>query len=899
MLSAFLLITFTGCTSQAGTLKHPSLVVTDKDKPLVLEKIRTMPWAKNTYETMLERITPYVERHKTNPEWILSRYLMNWTPGNHYTDFYASQGAYIDRMEGNAPNPTVRVAWYAIAPVNSEGQSYLVPSIEDLTPYDTSSYWNLINSATGQKEPVKPDGLVENINRQINQLALEAAIIYWLTDKEEYARFAADILDQFAKGAYYQNPIHGHRSFGFIASETHRDLAYMPLTVAYDFLHAYLVKNRYEMKYYQPVWDKFANTALINGYRECNWYAYESCVVMYPALMLEDESRRNFFVEHFFEKDTIDGGWGHSSLRTTVEEWLTPDGHWKETTSYHLSPIINLLKASLAMENNGYKVFENYPALFDAASVMMKYVYPNLYICSFGDASRFYPSSALLELALVFAYKYRQEALPELLACMDQLAEYGYYSRDRMDWFSLLCYLPEVKNEQGHTYHWARSGELEFARLYLQRNGMDKNYGMMYTIQCGYYNHNHSNGMSMELYGAGDIMGIDPGNGPNYHHELHRTYFSQWAAHNSVVAAGSSASSPYSAGTGNRRTGELEVKAMEPLANRDAVSQYVSFTDTRYFDRSTQTNQQRTMALVRTSGKSGYYVDIFRSDNKMRNDYMYHNIGNKVELFDANGRPLQMQSARIDTVGDDYPGFRYISNVKSTGLYAGDVVALFTLEKGELGSRCMKAFMPFNKNHNYYTGYSPKSRTAGSYTDLPVPTIMVQTKGEAWNAPFITVYEPYYTKDGASVQKVTQLNRDNGGEYTALLIDGKDGEQQYIFQGVKKTDLETAGANYKFNGYFGVVSLRNKEIQYVYLGQGKKLTFGDYTIEGQGEENNVNVAFSGKTLTVNANQPVTMTVGKIGITTVTLNSQPLQTTQSDRGIAFTVPAVKNGIIMLN
>ena len=322
-LMGFIVTIFISCTNQTSTSQHPHLIVSNKDKPVVLEKIKTTEWAKNTFDDMIERLTPYVERHKKDSEWILSRYMMNWESGKHYTDFYGKGSLTIDSMWGNAPHPTVRVALFSRTPVNAEGQSYRLPPLEELVPYDTSPRMSLINATTGQKDMVEPWGMVESVNSRINGLALEASIIYWLTGKEEYAKFAADILDQFARGAFYQNPIHGHQSFGFIGTQTLNDATYQPLMLVYDFVQPYLVKKKYEMKYYQPVWEKFAHTVLVNGYWDNNWYAAESCTMMYAALLLEDASKRDFFIEHFLEKDTINGAWGHLSVRTTVEKWLT------------------------------------------------------------------------------------------------------------------------------------------------------------------------------------------------------------------------------------------------------------------------------------------------------------------------------------------------------------------------------------------------------------------------------------------------------------------------------------------------------------------------------------------------------------------------------------------------
>ena len=892
---AIVLSIFHSCTNTDNTSEHPYLIVKNKDKPGILEKINSTQWAKNTFDSMVVRLTPYVERHNTDPEWILSRYMMNRTPGQYYTDFYSTQSLTIERMEGNAPHPTVRVARFARTPVNAEGQNYRLPPIEELTPYDTASYMHLINPATGEKDFVEPWGMIESVNRSINQLAMEASVLYWLTGKDEYAKFAADILDQFARGAYYQNPLHGHQSFGFIGLQTLNDATYQPLMLAYDFVYPYLVKNGYEMKYYQPVWEKFALTELVNGYWDNNWYAAESCTMMYAAMLLVDKSKRDFYIEHFMEKDTIDGRWGHLSLRSTVEQWLTPDGHWKEPGGYHNFPVSNLLKASLTMEYNGYKVFDKYPALFDAASVVMKYVYPNLGISSFGDSGRGTPSSELLEIALIFASKYRQDAIPALLACMDQLTQSGLYKRERMSVFALLTYLPEVKNDNAYAYEWPRSGTFDFAKFYLQRNGTDKDYGLMYSIQCATYNHNHNNGMAMELYGSGDVMGIDPGTGPFYEHPMHMTYFAQWAAHNTVVAAGSSASVPFYGHAGVKNVGQLEMKAMEPLPEAEAVSPYVSFTDSRYFDQSTETNQQRTMALIRTSNKSGYYVDIFRSDNKTRNDYMYHNIGNSLELLTTGGQSVRMSPGQIELTGDDYPGFRHISDVKSSGKYADDVIAMFTMLNDKSGTRYMKAYIPKNANQNYYTGYSPKTRTAGSYSNLNVPTLMIQNKGEAWTNPFIVVYEPYFEKDGSAIQKVTAIDCDK--DFVTLLVDGKNNEKQYVFQG-NDISLEKSATNYTFKGYFGAISLADQQIRSIYLGQGKKIAFGDYIVESSNDDGAVNFDLSGDEIKISSNQPTEITIKNKGIKSVTLNSNSLEAVTVNSDIKFTVPAVKNGVLIL-
>ena len=79
---------------------------------------------------------------------------------------------------------------------------------------------NLRNLATNKLEQIEPQALIADINGDINQLALDAAIIYWLNGYEKYAVFASDILEQWAKGAYYQEPIIGAGRTGFLDIQT-------------------------------------------------------------------------------------------------------------------------------------------------------------------------------------------------------------------------------------------------------------------------------------------------------------------------------------------------------------------------------------------------------------------------------------------------------------------------------------------------------------------------------------------------------------------------------------------------------------------------------------------------------------------------------------------------------
>jgi hypothetical protein len=645
LLLSFLLINYDTIIAQDT---HPHILVNPADKQAILEKINKQEWAKKVYDKMLSTVTPYVERHKTNPGWILSRYLMNRAPGKRYTEFYSDEdGSGLVRYAGDAPFPTVRVSSQKRPPITNDGYSYKMPTIEELVPNDTSMKMLLTrNAPDGKKEWADPQTFVEGLNGKINGLALNAAIIFWLTGKQEYATFAADILNQWARGAFYQNPIIGPCRTGFLSIQTLGDARYETLTLAYDFLYDFLRQKKYETSWYESVFDKIANTMTFRGFWNNNWFAAQTPALVYAALSLENKVQKNFYLDFYLNKDTINGQCGHLALPSVISKWLTPDGHWKEPGGYHNFPISSLLTSAVALENNGYNVFGKFPALLQSSYVLLKYSFPNLSAPSIGDTGPVSQSPECLELGMLMAKKYNDPIAEQLTAAMAVMMEKKGYKRDETDYLGLLTYLPEVPKNSTVQYTWPRSGELDFAKCYLQRNGTDKETALMYLVQGATYNHNHANGMSLELYGAGTVMGIDPGKGLTYEAPMHVNYYAQWAAHNTVVSGGVSASVPYfKGGGGTKKMGQIELQAMEPRADKKAVSPYCSFTDTRYTDISTNTPQQRTLAIIRTSETAGYYIDIYRSANTTSNEYVYHNIGNDVTFLSAGRKPIPVKPA--------------------------------------------------------------------------------------------------------------------------------------------------------------------------------------------------------------------------------------------------------------
>ena len=57
---------------------HPRIYAFESDRENLLKKIRETKWAGDMYARLEREVKPYVERHKTDPDWIVGRMRMNW-----------------------------------------------------------------------------------------------------------------------------------------------------------------------------------------------------------------------------------------------------------------------------------------------------------------------------------------------------------------------------------------------------------------------------------------------------------------------------------------------------------------------------------------------------------------------------------------------------------------------------------------------------------------------------------------------------------------------------------------------------------------------------------------------------------------------------------------------------
>lgn len=351
--------------------------------------------------------------------------------------------------------------------------------------------------------------------------------------------------------------------------------------------------------------------------------------------------------------------------------------------------------------------------------------------------------------------------------------------------------------------------------------------------------HGHAEGMNIELYGKGYVLGVDNGRG-RYQKNVHENYSRIFAAHNTVIVNGNSRSD---SGWVNLGINTVQLISMEPMPKKEAVSPTYSFTQTSFIDDKgdkAEAVQERTLALIRTSETTGYYVDVFRSKSKLPNeyhDYLYHNIGDKLEFQNTDLKLKQtperyQANANLPWVQNRsyrHPGWHFFKDVQSSPVYTNDVKALFTVKKLNNSPIYMGLHIPGFENREYTKVKAPRTFEApGPYEDMETPTLVIRKKGEAWTDPFVVVYEPFEgNSKSASILSVEKLEEQ--GVYKGLkIVSGINGEtlEQYIITQSKGQVYSDENRGVYFEGTFAIITLDNAgKLQNMYIGEGEKLQF--------------------------------------------------------------------------
>jgi hypothetical protein len=709
-------------------------------------------------------------------------------------------------------------------------------------------------------------------------IAVDCGVLHFLTQEESYARCAADILNVFVEALVQMEPSADAFNGGWIYTGDHLYEARVvaaQLPIVYDFTGHYLrdgglVHNLgsgelepFNFEHAQQVFRTYADLAMNRGIVDCNWPVLEMASLAHNIMALDDPRERNLWLDRLIREDTEH----QDSLTKVMKTFIEAGGVWPESFNYAraVAELTTYITALLIRSETPVDLPEGFAAIPLSMDRIMDFKFPNGEFIRFGDGSRYGSENfQSYQMAQLIARETGNESLQSAINGLIKgglkngldlpgpgtsyhLSAHPYLDPLNLLWFHAGTGAGENSLDQPGQDPPV-TDTLPFAGLVLQRNlsaDLSPEDAMMAAIVGGHYVHGHASGMSLELFGKGHILGAPAGKGM-YRSDEHENYRRLFAAYNCVIVNGSSASSGEWVNLGIDTVSPL---AMEPRAGEQPVSPNHSFSVTGFADRQvsgTHAEQQRLVAIVRTSPSTGYYVDVFRSRSSGEDqfhDYLYHNIGDQLELS-SKGLPLMLEkdSKRFQPAGGTqwvqnsqylFPGWHFFSDVRSVVDHDGPVLGEFrACELGPQGVG-MRLHIPGSGGRAYTQAMAPATREAPHpYDSRPTPVLVIRQSGPAWDQPFAVIYEPVGGDSGGDGIRSVDSLLDKSGHFAGFTVTSEAGGRQLkqlvLVQETVESELELEDHGIRFRGQYAVVTLdESGRCTALYIGNGRYLECGD------------------------------------------------------------------------
>lgn len=694
-------------------------------------------------------------------------------------------------------------------------------------------------------------------------VGVECAMLYYLTEDERYAQIAADILHQYVKMISVQNPL----TFQFYTTSFNhlippREL-FPRVAMIYDFVQPFMAKSgskvydlgsnsqvNFNFETSQKAFEVMANNVLKVGGLNSNHSVLEFPGALYSVMCMEDDVPRNIFFNKLWNGDSKQNG-----ITWMLDRFSTEDRLWPESAGY--AKFTHALFIQLMNIIDRYKpdlnLIENNQDIIESIFTYENFLYPNGATMAYGDIGRsFTEHNPIFRSVLAIADRKGYNPLKNRAAATlkKRYKEAGGYNpqiiNQRLEWNNPLqllwgVHIDDAVSDAGEPNYG--TVKATHAGVVMQKNyaGVDnKQNGLMYYTGGGTYVHAHSGGIDMEIYGAGYVIGPDYG-ADSYGSDIHEQYAVSYAAHNTVIVNGASKRGISSSGTWNNITDEVVLQAAEPKPKENSLADNFSFSTQFLDDKINNVNQQRTNSIIRTSTTSGYYVDVFRSVANTTNnfhDYIFHGLGDQMQLKTGdNLLSLSASPTRYQNdIGDSrkQPGWRWFSDAKTSTLTNNAITARFDLQAT---NDYLHVSIPEGIDKEYSTALAPPTKEVSYGYDKKDTQVFVMRKyGEAWNKPFIAIYEP--SSNAESTIKSTENIIENNKVVGVKVISEVDGQEiiDYVLSNDDdNVSINLTDAKIAFTGRFAVVrtiSKTNTTDVSMYIGKGNQLTFLDKTIKG-------------------------------------------------------------------
>ena len=744
----------------------------------------------------IENVMSQVDKQ---PDWLYSRLQMFWK--TQASDVFVNGETFSHPGGAKAAGPTVKYNGS-----RSTASQYNRPKLEDIIPYDDDEQGSVtyISRATGKLEktsPAKTGCNLAGVNRQIITIARDAARIYAATGDLRYGQMAAKVFDVYMKGIAYRNvPIdlnHGHQQtlVGMTTFEVIHEDVINELTQMYPLIKP-LVKD--DQAVIEAGFKKWAENIIANGVPHNNWDLFQADFITKIALVLQDNQAyadgkgKQYYLDYIVNQNSI-RQWSMNKLIDFGFDAKSKT--WYESPGYSTTVLSSICDfANMLDEKAGIDLFKQRPILTEAVKTSAEYLFPNRMIAGFGDTHPGYLNTGGIDQVLKYAARHKNKNLiSEMNLLKNAVAPKAPVSEIEA-YTSTLFYAPNVS--------WIA-----------MRSGMDKQHDLMASVNASLGNHQHANGISLELYGKGYVLGPDAGIGRTLYSGLdYLEYYSQMPAHNTVVVDGVSSYPVMMSQHAFKIVASYpEVSKEQPASKKlsekklsiqkdSELKDKITYATVSFIEPETQALQQRTTAIVKTSAKGGYYIDVFRSKKKeggdKTHDYFYHNLGQEMKVMDAaSGQSLDMKpTEELAFAGGHLYAYSYIYDKKSAEMQNSVKTQFVTkilddkVVEAMDGQReiTMTMWMKKDENRTIFQALSPVNleyermpNQPYKVDEQPVLTFVARQKGEAWNHPFVCVYEPSSDTEPGDIASVDYFTPSEPSA-VGIIVKLKDGTEQRI-----------------------------------------------------------------------------------------------------------------------
>ncbi|MFR9521579.1 MAG: hypothetical protein SNI51_02525 [Rikenellaceae bacterium] len=831
---------------------YPRIYTTSEEKSMLEDKINDQQWAQTIIDGLHKRVDKYVEEHVSDPQWMPSRLQMHWQSKS--SDIYI-KGITYSHAEGQAPVPTVRFAG------SRDGTTdFLSPSFEEIQPYMDDERGIYLRNRTKEGHPfewapqAKTGGIIQGINKRILELGRDAAFLYWLEGDERYAKFAFDLFDIYMQGMYYRSePIdldNGHIQtlVGLTCFQVIHEDTLTVLAVLYDFLNEYISTNHNDnIANYEVTFKKWVELIVKNGVPQNNWNLHQANIILKAAMVLQDNAEysdgkgREYYIDAILNV-TTPRQWSFGKLINWGYD--SQNGIWAECPGYSQG-VTNATMEFIHNFNSSFdtNILPYFPVMEKAVDVLPQYMFPNGHTVGFGDtnygAISSEPIKYMISIAQETGDKESEAKYTSLLRMFDKDADKATEHRPRVSIEALFASKPLEIDTQYQASpmeeYVTQTFHAPSISWHVQRIGWGKD-GLMASLNASLGNHMHANGINLELYGKGHVLGADPGKGANYLQAAYLEYYSQFPAHNTVMVDGVSTYTEMMSYHG------FTLESAYPASERkEGYYPDVTYSNVMFLEPETMSDQNRTVSAVKCGDNAGYYVDVFRSARRNGrdkfHDYYYHNLGQFMTIMDAQG-------AKIELVAEEKVGFAggylYALDYMWGEEYApmsGDSQVEWKLDyPDDQEDIYMNLWMKSSPNRELMSINSPACKSFRDnkvfpydvYND-PYLTFIARQYGQAWDNPFVSVFEPYTSTEGRVIETIEGFDDELGSKsFAGVNVTTKSGCHDYIFVSCKGHKAQYK--NMASDGDYSMIRTSSDGSTVLFMGNGSLLTCGDYKI---------------------------------------------------------------------